>query len=55
MNQKRNGIQPTMKEKQEEYIEADFRPPIDKEAEVELFIGATIADQNDGTIYTDNT
>jgi hypothetical protein len=40
MNQKRNGIQPTTKEKQEEYIEADFRPPIDEEAEVELFIGA---------------
>jgi hypothetical protein len=55
MNRKRKGIRSTTKEKQAEYIEADFRPPIDEEAAVELFIGATIADQNNGTMYTDNT
>jgi hypothetical protein len=55
MNRKRKGIRSTTKPPTAEYIEADFRPPIDEEAAVELFIGATIAEQNDGTIYTDNT
>jgi hypothetical protein len=55
MNRKRKGIRSTTKSTSDEIIEADFRPPIDEKAEVELFIGATIADQNDGTIYTDNT
>jgi len=36
-------------------IKHDFCPPIDAAAEFELFVGATIADQNDGTIYTDQT
>ena len=36
-------------------IEQDFRPTTDKNAEVELFIGATIANTHDGTIYTDQT
>ncbi|KAL7480670.1 hypothetical protein ACHAW6_006341, partial [Cyclotella cf. meneghiniana] len=36
-------------------IELDFRPPINAEVEFELFVGATIADQNEGTIYTDQT
>ena len=36
-------------------IEHDFCPPIDAAAEFKLFVRATIADQNDGTIYTDQT
>jgi hypothetical protein len=36
-------------------IEQDFRPAIDANVEVELFIGATIAEQNEGTISTDQT
>ncbi len=55
MNRTRKGVRSTTKHVQPEYIEADFRPPIDEEANVELFIGATIAEQNEGTIYTDNT
>ena len=55
MNRTRKGVRSTTKQVQPEYIEADFRPPIDEEANVELFIGATIAKQNEGTIYTDNT
>jgi hypothetical protein len=35
--------------------EADMSPPQEEEAEVEIFIGATIGDQNDGVIYTDQT
>jgi len=31
----------------------DFNPQQDENAEVELFIGATIGNQNEGTIYTD--
>ena len=30
-----------------------FNPKQDETAQVELFVGATIALQNDGTIYTD--
>ncbi len=55
MNRTRKGVRSTTKQVLPEYIEADFRPPIDEEANVELFIGATIAEQNEGTIYTDNT
>ena len=56
MNWQRKGVRSTTKNNAEqEYIEADFRPPIDEAANVELFIGATIAEQNEGTIYTDNT
>eukprot|EP00804_Cyclotella_cryptica_P017161 CCRYP_003376-RA/>CCRYP_003376-RA protein AED:0.38 eAED:0.60 QI:0/0/0/1/0/0/3/0/327 len=36
-------------------IEHDFCLKIDADVEFELFIGATIAEQNDGTIYTDQT
>ena len=36
-------------------VEQDFRPLIDENAEVEFFIGATLTEQNEGTIYTDNT
>ena len=39
----------------EEIIELDFRPKIDENAETELFIGATIGEQNDGVIYSDQT
>jgi hypothetical protein len=33
----------------------DFNPPVEDVQEVELFIGATIDEQNPGTIYTDQT
>eukprot|EP00804_Cyclotella_cryptica_P027665 CCRYP_010275-RA/>CCRYP_010275-RA protein AED:0.43 eAED:0.43 QI:0/0/0/1/0/0/4/0/331 len=33
----------------------DFNPPVEDVQEVELFIGATIGEQNPGTIYTDQT
>eukprot|EP00804_Cyclotella_cryptica_P012635 CCRYP_016911-RA/>CCRYP_016911-RA protein AED:0.50 eAED:0.42 QI:0/-1/0/1/-1/1/1/0/208 len=36
-------------------IKHDFRPHINADVEFELFVGATIAEQNDGTIYTDQT
>eukprot|EP00804_Cyclotella_cryptica_P004410 CCRYP_006826-RA/>CCRYP_006826-RA protein AED:0.29 eAED:0.28 QI:0/0/0/1/0/0/3/0/476 len=36
-------------------IDHDFRPNINADVEFELFIGATIAEQNDGSIYTDQT
>eukprot|EP00804_Cyclotella_cryptica_P000953 CCRYP_018388-RA/>CCRYP_018388-RA protein AED:0.83 eAED:0.39 QI:0/0/0/0.5/1/1/2/0/220 len=36
-------------------IEHDFCLPIDDSAEFKLFIGATIADQCEGTVYTDQT
>ena len=39
----------------EDIIDQDFRPPANDKAEVELFIGATIGEQNDGTIYSDQT
>jgi hypothetical protein len=66
MNRTRKGIRSTTKptkganatneaNKEAEATELDFNPPQDESAEVELFIGATIGDQNDGTIYTDQT
>jgi hypothetical protein len=57
MNQLRKGTRSTTKQHNNDKnaIEQDFRPLIDEDAEVELFIGATIAEQNEGTIYTDNT
>eukprot|EP00804_Cyclotella_cryptica_P024278 CCRYP_012561-RA/>CCRYP_012561-RA protein AED:0.25 eAED:0.27 QI:0/0/0/1/1/1/3/0/611 len=36
-------------------IDHDFRPNINTDVEFELFVGATIAEQTDGTIYTDQT
>eukprot|EP00804_Cyclotella_cryptica_P022237 CCRYP_017934-RA/>CCRYP_017934-RA protein AED:0.24 eAED:0.19 QI:0/0/0/1/1/1/2/0/738 len=33
----------------------DFRPSINADVDFELFVGATIAEQNDSTIYTDQT
>lgn len=67
MNQTRKGIRSTTKpnkngatklidaKKEAEDIELDYNPPQDENAEVKLFIGATIGDQNDDTIYTDRT
>jgi hypothetical protein len=57
MNRLRKGTRSTTKQRHsdQQEIEQDFRPLIDETAEVELFIGATIAEQNEGTIYTDNT
>ena len=52
MNRQRKGIRSTSKQT-DEIIEEDFQPKIDENAEIELFIGATIAEQNEGTIYTD--
>ena len=57
MNRLRKGTRSTTKQNSlnQQAIEQDFRPTNDEEAEVELFVGATIAEQNEGTIYTDNT
>ena len=56
MNRQHKGLRSTTKNNTtDQNIETDFRPPIDEKAEVELFLGATIAEQNEGTIYTDNT
>eukprot|EP00804_Cyclotella_cryptica_P024535 CCRYP_014645-RA/>CCRYP_014645-RA protein AED:0.44 eAED:0.44 QI:0/0/0/1/0/0/2/0/165 len=44
-----------MRQKEAQVIEHDFRPAIDANIDFELFIGATIAEHNDGTIYTDQT
>jgi hypothetical protein len=56
MNRQRKGVRSTTKQNdKDQFIDTDFRPIIDENAEVELFIGATIAEQNEGTIYTDNT
>eukprot|EP00804_Cyclotella_cryptica_P001975 CCRYP_007400-RA/>CCRYP_007400-RA protein AED:0.40 eAED:0.27 QI:0/0/0/1/0.33/0/4/0/700 len=53
----RKHTRSTTKQQQAETqaIEYDFRPPINSYVEFELFVGATIADQNEGTIYTDQT
>eukprot|EP00804_Cyclotella_cryptica_P028679 CCRYP_008186-RA/>CCRYP_008186-RA protein AED:0.44 eAED:0.44 QI:0/-1/0/1/-1/1/1/0/129 len=42
-----------MRETEAQVIEHDFRPPIDAHVDFELFVGTTLAEQNDGTIYTD--
>jgi hypothetical protein len=57
MNRLQKGTRLTTKQRHsnQQIVEQDFRPIIDENAEVELFIGATIAEQNEGTIYTDNT
>eukprot|EP00804_Cyclotella_cryptica_P005234 CCRYP_018888-RA/>CCRYP_018888-RA protein AED:0.48 eAED:0.41 QI:0/-1/0/1/-1/1/1/0/217 len=38
-----------------EAINQDFQPTINSDVDFELFVGATIAEQNDGTLYTDQT
>ncbi len=57
MNRLRKGTRFTTKQRINDniIIEQDFWPITDEDAGVELFIGATIAEQNEGTIYTDNT
>ena len=56
MNRQHKGLRSTTRNNTtDQNIETDFCPPIDEKAEVELFLGATIAEQNEGTIYTDNT
>ena len=54
INQTRKRLRSMTKEKTQTETEKaeDFNPQQDEAAEVELFIGATITDQNDGTIYT---
>eukprot|EP00804_Cyclotella_cryptica_P004439 CCRYP_006849-RA/>CCRYP_006849-RA protein AED:0.22 eAED:0.22 QI:0/-1/0/1/-1/1/1/0/209 len=44
-----------MRQTESQAIEHDFRPPMNADVEFELFVGASIADQNDGMIYTDQT
>jgi hypothetical protein len=68
MNRTRKGIRSTTKLSKEEIekgleeakkkledTEKDFNPPQVNDAEVELFVNATIGDQNEGTVYTDQT
>ena len=52
---RRNTRSTTKNPTPEEIIELDFRPKIDENAETELLIGATIGEQNDGVIYSDQT
>eukprot|EP00804_Cyclotella_cryptica_P000090 CCRYP_013749-RA/>CCRYP_013749-RA protein AED:0.16 eAED:0.11 QI:0/0/0/1/0/0/3/0/1031 len=44
-----------MQQTESQAIEQDFRPPINADVEFELFVSATVANQNGGTIYTDQT
>jgi len=53
MNHTRKGLRSTTKQEQDNT--EDFNPKQDKKAIVELFIGATIVQQNDGTINIDQT
>ena len=57
MNRTWNGLQSTTKRRETQSKEdtTDFNPPEEDVQEVELFIGATIGEQNPGTIYTDQT
>jgi hypothetical protein len=57
MNRTRRGLRSTTKTREtKKSIEAeDFVPKQDEAADVEIFVGATIGNQNDGTIYTDQT
>jgi hypothetical protein len=57
MNRTRRGLRSTTKTREtKKSIEAeDFVPKQDEAANVEIFVGATIGNQNDGTIYTDQT
>ena len=56
MNRVRKGTRSTTKVRpRPPDDEEDMRPKQDKNAEWELMIGATIADNNDGTLYTDQT
>lgn len=55
MNSTRKGIRSTSKMNKADKDPKDFNPQKDETAEVELFLGTTIALQNNGTIYTDQT
>ena len=57
MNRTKCGLRSTTKSQtsKADEIEKDFRPKPNEDAEVEIFIGATIGEQNDGVIYTDQT
>eukprot|EP00956_Cyclotella_meneghiniana_P031405 scaffold82313_cov39-Cyclotella_meneghiniana.AAC.2 len=52
---RRNTRSTTMNPTPEEIIELDLRPKIDENSETELFIGATIGEQNDRVIYSNET
>eukprot|EP00804_Cyclotella_cryptica_P024310 CCRYP_020870-RA/>CCRYP_020870-RA protein AED:0.35 eAED:0.35 QI:0/-1/0/1/-1/1/1/0/397 len=53
----RKHTRSTTKQRQSETqaIKHDFRPPINSDVKFELFVRASIADQIEGTIYTDQT
>jgi hypothetical protein len=57
MNRTRRGLRSTTKAISTAKTEKDndLVPPQDENAEVEIFVGATIGDLHDGTIYTDQT
>ena len=57
MNRTKCGLRSTTKSQtfKADEIEKDFRPEPNEDAEVEIFIGTTIGEQNDGVIYTDQT
>ena len=57
MNRTKCGLRSTTKSQtsKADRIEKDFIPKPNKDSEVEIFIGATIGEQNNGVIYTDQT
>jgi hypothetical protein len=57
MNCTRHGLPSTTKirETKKDNAAEDFVPKQDEATEVKIFVGATIGDQNDGTIYTNQT
>ncbi|KAL7503294.1 hypothetical protein ACHAXN_001247 [Cyclotella atomus] len=68
LNRTRKGLRSTTKTSKQEAMQlqneakkklettkVDYEPEQDENAECEIFIGATIGDQFDGTVYTDQT
>jgi hypothetical protein len=57
LNRTRKGLRSTTKGiiKRESDVKIDFTPNKEEVNEVQLFIGATIGNQNTGTVYTDQT
>ena len=55
MNRTKRGLRSTTKSQtsKAEEIEKYYRPEPNEDAKVEIFIGATIGEQNDSIIYTD--
>eukprot|EP00804_Cyclotella_cryptica_P022396 CCRYP_021039-RA/>CCRYP_021039-RA protein AED:0.55 eAED:0.55 QI:0/0/0/0.5/0/0/2/0/80 len=44
-----------MRAAEKQVLNHDFCPTIDATTDIELFVGSTIAEQNDGSLYTNQT